>query len=548
MATTITPFQVNIDPSTLNDFKQRLQHARWSDPISLPEAPNNDWSYGTSHQYLQRVQQYVASPSFDFLSVQSRLNSIPQFTARVPNTQGAIHHDKTLHYLHQPATDGSPGIPLLLLHGWPSTPFNFIDIIPLLAQQGFDVVAPTIPGYGFSSAPTEPGFGAFQCAHVFQSLMVDVLGYEDGYVVQGGDWGSIIGRCLANQYPTHVLAYHTNMPLPLPPTPASSAMGDGPRFVYTLAMMAWNTLLPTLSLSKAEQQGLEQNLKYGTYELGYLQLQATKPDSLGYGLNDSPLGLLSWISEKHHGWSDHGEGVEEVGSDLPISMDHLLTTALIYWSTGSITSSMRFYYETLQMTPFAKNNGTTTGTTRTASTGGDIRNGITNQFVAVPTGILVAKDLIQAPRAWVEQAHNVVQYTDLRGKDVGGHFLKLENPKAVVKDLEKFVFETLGATKDGHGIEVLKERRRMALMKEKVGACCLPGASLKICVCCSCCNCWWYVNLTNVFCRFDNLISLFIVHFTSLLRAPQQDRSNRMSKVMEMVLFGTVGLLVNSRL
>jgi epoxide hydrolase len=341
---TIQQFHVDIDPSIVEEFQSRLNNSRWFDSIE----GSAEWSYGTSGKYLKEVCEYVSSGEFNFNQIQEKLNAVCQYTANVPNERGTVHRNKKVHYIHEKSfnDDGSEGIPLLLLHGWPSTPFNFVQIIPLLVNSGFTVIAPSIPGYGFSEPPTESGFGVNECAHLFQSLMVDVLGYSNGYVVQGGDWGSIIGRSLSVHYSNHVLAYHTNMPLPLPSPPTTSMLGEGARYVSTILLMALNSFLPQMTLSKVEQNGLNVSKEYGKTGSAYMQLQGTKPDTLGYGLNDSPLGLLSWIAEKNHAWSDSSydnvtSGSSKSGSGnntMPISMEHLLTTAMVFWSTNTITS------------------------------------------------------------------------------------------------------------------------------------------------------------------------------------------------------------------
>ena len=483
MSTTITPFHVDIPLEVVEDFQRRLVAARLhpaSDIQGLQRGEKEEWAYGTAPSFMKQVQTYATSNGFSWTSIQQRLNSIHQFTAHVPNTQGNLHHHKRVHYLYEEATDGSKGIPLLLIHGWPSTPFNFIDIIPLLTAEGFTVVAPTIPGYGFSEPSTEPGFGCIECSHVFQSLMVEVLGFQS-FVVQGGDWGSIIGRMMAIDHAENVCAYHTNMAIPLPPTPKKWS-GDGFRYLSSLSWMGMTTMFSSYLLSPAEQKGLKKTREYPTYENGYFMIQSTKPQTLGYALNDSPLGLLAWIGEKEYAWSDHD-------GQMQISMDKLLATCMVYWSTQCITSSMRFYYETAKLTPHAQmfqakaaakaaaaaaeqqvksknknNNNNKSERTQKIKMGGDLRH---SDFVSVPTGVLVAHDIIQSPRSWIEYSHNVVQYTDIRQQHRGGHFLKLENPTAVVEDLVEFVFQTLGATKE-NGIEMLEQRRDLAVEKEKV--------------------------------------------------------------------------------
>ena len=445
---TIKTFQVTITDHVIEDFLSRLKSSRLHSDGDIKglHPGREEWAYGTSTSFMQKIKSYATSTSFNWKRIQNKLNERSQFTAKVPNSSGTIHKHKTVHFMHETATDGSPGIPLLLLHGWPSTPYNFIEIIPLLTARGFNVVAPSIPGYAFSEKAREPGFDIIECSHVFQSLMVEVLGYSK-FIVQGGDWGSIIGRMIATHHQKNVLAYHTNMPLPLPPTP-KNVLGDGPRYVTALSYMGLTAMFPSL-LSKTEQNGLIKTKEYPSYESGYAFIQGTKPQTLGYGLNDSPLGLLAWIGEKDYAWSDHD-------GELKLSMDQLLTTTIIYWATNSITSSMRLYYESSKLTPYSNKNGNLKTFKNFA------------KYVSVPTGILVAHDIFQSPRKWLEYSHNVVSYTDIRDTDErGGHFLKMENPSVVVNDICNFVFKILGATKE-NGVAILEKRRLSAIAQEKV--------------------------------------------------------------------------------
>jgi pimeloyl-ACP methyl ester carboxylesterase len=466
----IQPFSVDLSASAA-DFQQRLRGARWPG-AGVDGAP--PWAYGTSASYLRSLVDFatgaVEDGGFDWRAAQDRLNSLPQFTANVPNRRSpgagdpkdtgiARHRDKRVHFYHlkhthtaAAAAAAAAGIPLLLVHGWPSTPANFRKVLPLLAQQGFDVVAPSIPGYGFSEACTEPGFGIEACADVFHSLMVDVLGYRR-FVVQGGDWGSFIGRFIASRHPTAVLAYHTNFPLSLPPA-GDSVLGQL-RKVWFVLSSAMSLLF---GLPPQDAKGFAAYMAYRKRGSGYMAIQSTKPQTLAAGLNDSALGLLSWIAEKHYEWTDlHDVETGDKTLNEVLDPEGILTTVLIYWSTGCILSSMRFYYESLTSN----------------------RPKPDFPWLATPTGVLMAEDVVQLPRQWIERTHNVVHFTDVRrsnpldnvasGKGFprgGGHFFKMERPETLCKDLTSFVMDTLGGA--AGGVQEMERRKNAALAEEQV--------------------------------------------------------------------------------
>ncbi len=473
------PFRIDIPPDEVADFRARLRAARWPREGGrrghARAADDNGVGYdhGMSRQYLRALVDHAVGGGggFDWPAVQRRLNAVPQFTAVVPNPRGHMHKDKVLHFAHLRAA-AVPGqqqqqqqhqrragaVPLLLLHGWPSTPANFTAVIPRLAALGFDVVAPSIPGFGFSEAP-EPtgGFDLPACADVYRSLMVDVLGYTDGFVVQGGDWGSAIGRWVATRYPRDVLAYHTNMPLAIPPYPAGGLLRDGPRWVGAVAWSAVSAAGRRLLLSKAEQDGLHATQSYFTRDNRYNLLQTVRPDTVGFGLNDSPLGLLSWIAEKYQRWT--GVAHDEP-PDAVVSMDQVLAIVLIFWHTRSITTSMRLYLEFNKFSAAARRRWRARG----SPSGARLHEA---PFVAVPTGVLVAHDILQWPRSWLAHSHNLVHLHDVRQRTPRvGHFPTVEAPKLFAAELEHFVFDVLGARQGG--MAALRRGRDAALQQDQV--------------------------------------------------------------------------------
>jgi microsomal epoxide hydrolase len=283
-----------------------------------------------------------------------------------------------------------------MIHGWPGSFVEFAGVVgPLTdppAHEGdpadaFHLVAPSLPGFGFSGKPAEPGWSPERMADMLAALM-ERLGY-DRYGVQGGDWGGIIGRSLAGNYPEHVIGLHSNFILGGPGPGVDPNAGVTP-----------------------EEMGLRRERVEAFAEGGaYQEIQGTKPQTLGYGLNDSPAGLAAWIVEKFHGWSDHSGDVEEA-----FTRDELLTNITLYWVTETITSSTRIYYESRHAP-----------VTRPV------------QYVEVPTaGAIFPKEIYFTPRTWAEARYNIVRWTVMPR---GGHFAALEEPELLVDDIRAFYRE-----------------------------------------------------------------------------------------------------------
>ena len=380
--TEIRPFKIEVDESAIDDLRARLAFARLPDQIS-----GSSWDYGTDLSYLTELLDYWQA-DFDWPAQQDALNEFNQYKT----TLDAIN----LHFIHQ-ESDHAGAIPLLLLHGWPGSISEFQKIIPALTNpelhgggtaDAFHVIAPSLPGFGFSSAPKNPGFGPEQMALTFAALM-ERLGYER-YALAGGDWGAIINRHLANHYPERLIGLHSNMVLANPPS--DPVRRD--------------------AVPSDEAEKVEARRSFMRNEVGYQQIQGTKPQTLGYGLNDSPAGLAAWIVEKFHGWSDLPQGSQgNLGNNF--SKDEILTNISIYWFTGSITSSMRIYYENRNNTPLKP-----------------------LDFINVPTGAAIfPAEIYILPKAWVEAAYDLRHWTVM---PKGGHFAALEQPEFYVKDLRDF--------------------------------------------------------------------------------------------------------------
>lgn len=371
----VNPFKIQVDEAVLTDLKQRLTRTRWPDEIS-----GSEWDYGTNLEYLQELVAYWRD-TFDWRAQEQLLNTFPQFKADIDGLN--------IHFIHVKGKGPQP-IPLLITHGWPGSFFEMHKIIAPLtdpasfggkSEDAFDVVVPSLPGYGFSDRPRERGMEVKRIANLFQRLMTEQLGYQR-FGAQGGDWGSAVTSHLGQDYPANLIGIHLNMLLRLP---TSSNAEPSPE----------------------EQRWREQMQHFQQAEAGYSHIQGTKPQTLAYGLNDSPAGLAGWIVEKFRTWSDCNGNVENV-----YTKDELLTNIMIYWITQTINSSTRLYYETMHHSKF------------------------NYERVAVPTGVaLFAKDISIPPRALAEPYYNIQRWTT---PEKGGHFAALEQPEVLIHELREF--------------------------------------------------------------------------------------------------------------
>jgi microsomal epoxide hydrolase len=371
-------FKANVDQAVLDDLRERLERTRF--PGQLDDA---QWSYGTELGYLRELVNYWIN-DFDWRAVEARLNSFDHYTALVDG--------RRQHFIHQ-RSPHDDAMPLVLTHGWPGSVLEFMDVIgPLTdptahggkAADAFHVVCPAIPGYGFSEAPAQAGFDIRRVGACNAELM-EGLGYSR-YGAQGGDWGAIATSWLGLDDSEHCAGVHLNMVVAAPPE------GDDMQ-----------------GLSDREAEGLAAMAEFMEEGAGYQAIQGTRPQTLGYGLNDSPAGLAAWIVEKFHAWSDCDGRVEN-----RFSKDQLLANITLYWVTGSITSSTRLYCETRRAGRF----------------------GALPEKIKVPTGCAIfPRELFRPPRRWAEAAYNVVHWSEM---DSGGHFAAMEEPAALVEDMRTF--------------------------------------------------------------------------------------------------------------
>ncbi len=377
---TVTPqaFQLHVPDHAIDDLRTRLRLTRWPD-----QTPGEPWAYGTDVAYLSELVEYWQT-RFDWRAQEARLNAFAQF--KVPL------HGIDVHYLHVEGQGPKP-YPLLLSHGWPGSVFEFLDIIPRLTDparfggdpaDAFTVIAPSLPGYGLSFAPGQRRFSLEMIADCFADLMTDVLGYKR-FAAQGGDWGAFITSRLGAVHPDKLLGIHINLLAVRRDTQTLEApTADEQRFLDELA--TW--------------------LKDGT---GYQWIQGTRPQTLAFGLSDSPAGLAAWIVDKFRAWSDCGGDVERV-----FSKDHLLANIAFYWFTGAIGASFWPYYARLHG-PWP----------------------IPDGGVKVPTGYAAfPREILSPPRSVAQK-----MYTDIRRWSVmpkGGHFAAMEQPAALADEIVQF--------------------------------------------------------------------------------------------------------------
>jgi pimeloyl-ACP methyl ester carboxylesterase len=298
------PFRVEFSDDAVADLRDRLRATRWPERETV-----DDWSQGVPRATLRELCRYWAG-GYDFAAAQDRLNRFPQFHLDVDGLP--------IHFLHvrSPHADA---LPLLLTHGWPGSIVEFLDVVDPLSRpddpaDAFHIVVPSLPGYGFSGKPTAPGWNIDRTARAWNELM-GRLGY-DRYGAQGGDWGAFVTTTLARTYADHVVGIHTNLPL------------------------VDVTQLDLSDATSEEQAALDRMAQHDRQGRGYGAIQGTRPQTLGYGLTDSPAGQCAWIFEKFHGWTDHDGDPEQA-----VPRDTILDNVSVYWFTATATSSARMYWE-----------------------------------------------------------------------------------------------------------------------------------------------------------------------------------------------------------
>ena len=358
----LRPFRIAVPDEDLADLRERLHRTRWPDRECV-----HDWTQGVPLDYARDLAAYWAQ-DYDWREREARLNTFDQFVTEIDGLD--------IHFIHERSANPD-ALPLIITHGWPGSIVEFAEVIRPLTQD-FHVVCPTLPGFGFSGKPTAAGWTVERIALVWDTLMTR-LGY-DQYGAQGGDWGAAVttqigrngGRCIG---------IHLNMPIAGPTGDLSDP-------------------------SPEEREALAAQRHYQQWEAGYSKQQSTRPQTLGYGLADSPAGQLAWIVEKLYAWSDCDGHPENV-----FSRDEMLDDVMLYWATNTGASSARLYWESFN-----------------AFGGGG--------KVQVPTGIArFPKEIFRPPRSWCEAAYTITHWTDMPR---GGHFAAFEQPELFVDDVRAF--------------------------------------------------------------------------------------------------------------
>jgi epoxide hydrolase len=367
----VLPFRIEARDPELDELRRRLRATRWPDAETV-----DDWSQGIPLAYVQEVCAYWAE-KYDWRAREARINAFPQFRTAIDGCD--------IHFLHvrSPHEDA---LPLVVTHGWPGSVVEFLEVIRPLADptahggdaaDAFHVVCPSLPGYGFSGKPTRNGWGVQRIADAWSTLM-QRLGYPR-YVAQGGDWGAMVTTCIGMRDPEHCAGIHLNMPI-APPDPAT--MND---------------------LTPAEQSALASMQHYQDWDSGYSKQQSTRPQTLGYGLVDSPAGQAAWILEKFWSWTDCDGHPENV-----LTRDQLLDNVMLYWLPGAGASSARLYWESFRNPPFDP--------------------------VKVPVGCSIfPKEIFRTSRRWAEKRFGPLLHWNELPK--GGHFAAFEQPAVWVDEV-----------------------------------------------------------------------------------------------------------------
>ncbi len=363
----IRPFTIEIKQTQLADLHLRLDIARWPE-----KEPVGDWSQGTPLAEMQELCRYWRH-EYNWRRCEARLNALGQYKTEIDGVD--------IHFLHVRSSHAD-AVPLVITHGWPGSVVEFFEAIPLLTEPddglAFHIVAPSLPGFGFSGKPTVTGWGVEKIAQAWGELMRR-LGYHH-WVAQGGDWGSVVTTCIGIQAPQGCAGIHVNMPLGRPDP--GKLENQPPEELKALGVLQY----------------------YQDWDSGYSKEQSTRPQTIGYSLVDSPVGLAGWIYEKMWAWTDNQ------GSPLDaLTMDTILDNIMLYWLSASGASSARLYWESFTKPPE-----------------GD---------VAIPSGASVfPREILPAARKWAERRYtNLVYWNEL---DRGGHFAAWEQPEIFAKELQ----------------------------------------------------------------------------------------------------------------
>lgn len=371
MSTEIRPFKIEIADAEIEDLRRRLASTRWPEKETV-----DDWSQGIPLSYVEEVCAYW-SEKYDWRSREALLNQWAQFKTEIDGLDIHFVHVRSKH---------EDAMPLIITHGWPGSIVEFQKVIGPLADptahggkasDAFHVVCPSLPGYGFSDKPSGTGTGVDKIGAMWAQLMAR-LGY-DKYAAQGGDWGAMVTSAIGMQDTEHCLGIHLNMPIVAPDPETMSDMTD------------------------QEKGALAAMQHYQEQGSGYSKQQSTRPQTLGYGLADSPIGQAAWVLEKFHAWTDCNGHPENV-----LSRDELLDNVMLYWLPGNAASSGRLYWESF--------------------------NNVAMADILIPVGCSIfPKEIFRCSRRWAEKRFkNIIHWNDM---ETGGHFAAFEQPETYVDEV-----------------------------------------------------------------------------------------------------------------
>lgn len=375
MSDQIHPFKIDIDEDQLDDLKRRLTAVRWPDA-----EPTDGWQQGIPLAYMKEICDYWLN-SYDWRRFEKTLNSWENFKTEIDGVD--------IHFIHA-RSQHENALPMVMTHGWPGSVAEFYKVIdPLVnptahggdASDAFHVICPSLPGYSFSGKPTQTGWGTLKIAETWNTLMLR-LGYQR-YVAQGGDWGSMVTHKIALTQAKNCAAVHVNMPLAGPDPDTMDNMTDN------------------------EQAALANMTDYFENGSGYSKQQSTRPQTIGYGLADSPIGQAAWILEKFYEWTDCGEG-EQRHPENVLSKDELLDNVMLYWLTDSAASSARLYWESF--------------------------NDQSMEPISMPVGISAfPHEISRTSKRWAEKRYTqLIHFNEL---DKGGHFAAFEQPELFINEV-----------------------------------------------------------------------------------------------------------------
>ncbi|KAI9482520.1 Alpha/Beta hydrolase protein [Zychaea mexicana] len=402
----IEPFEIpSIPPQRLASLKEKLQNVEYPNELEK----NVGWKYGAPRRAVEPLVQAWLN-DYNWEKARAEMNKWHHYRAEIQSLR--------VHFIHERSSNPD-AVPLLMLNGWPSSFYEYHKVIDSLRDganggQAFHVVIASHAGFGFSEAPKLPGHGGSKSGGIFHELMTSVLGYDE-YMVHGSDFGTMVGKWLAVKHPQQCKGFHTATSGCMPPIPTPGFLWSHPLKVANFMASIALGMDTVYGRGSSKIKGRSFVDVENDPELGYCAIQSTRPYTLAYGLTDSPMGLLAWLLEKYHNWSYPENKDDSVVLPDTITTDEFLTQVTLFWLTNSISSSIRFYYETFNDAGV---------------------KAVFPLYVNIPSAVsCFPADLSKVPREWLEANFNLQQYNEL---DMGGHFPALECGAVLVDEVQRF--------------------------------------------------------------------------------------------------------------